>query len=392
MNVVVDGLSKHYGDVRANDEVSFEVAEGEVFGYLGPNGAGKTTTIRALMGFQSPTSGTASVLGADVHDEDAHIEARERIGFLPADPVFDDDATGREILDLHESLKGGSRRAELTSLFDAPLDREIRGYSTGQRQKLGLVQAFMHDPDLVILDEPTAGLDPLVQRRFNDFVRDEKATGTTVFLSSHVLSEVRRVCDRIAIIRDGRIVAVETVADLLERAGKFVRVRVAGDVATGDVALDGVHGLSVQSVAGLHHDPEIGEDTEPAGVERENDSPPDVAHGSASTAVATEVTFTYTGSFDDLVDWLGDRHLLELDVEEAPLEQVFMRFYDDEELEDSGSDGVAAGGEERTSDADDGPVSDDRSAAEDRSPTQDRPTSFDRGPGEGSEARGEGGG
>ena len=320
--ISIAGLTKDYGDVRANDEVTLDVEPGEVFGYLGPNGAGKTTTIRTIMGFQSPTGGSATVLGADVTDERALVDARERIGYLPANPAFDEEATGREVLDLHASLKGDSRREELLDLFEVPVDREIRGYSTGQRQKLGLVQAFMHDPDLLVMDEPTAGLDPLVQRTFNEFVRQEKAAGKTFFLSSHVLSEVRRVCDRIGIIRDGRIVEVASVADVLQRAGKYVRVRVAADVEREDVSLDGVHELAVESVDGGYADLPMATTGGDGSDEHDADA--------AGTAFA-ELTFTYTGSFDALVDYLDRFHVLELDVEEAPLERVFMRFYDDDE-------------------------------------------------------------
>ncbi|WP_323675177.1 ABC transporter ATP-binding protein [Halorubellus sp. PRR65] len=320
--ISIAGLTKDYGDVRANDDVTLDIRDGEIFGYLGPNGAGKTTTIRTLMGFQSPTSGTATVLGADIADEAALADARERIGYLPSNPAFDEEATGREVLDLHASLKGDSRRAELLDLFDVPVDREVRGYSTGQRQKLGLVQAFMHDPELLVMDEPTGGLDPLVQRTFNDFVRSEKAAGKTIFLSSHVLSEVRRVCDRIGIIREGEIVEVASVADVLQRAGKFVRARVAADVSREDVALDGVHELTVESVDGGYADLPMATagETESGGGRRR------VADDNALTGL----TFTYTGSFDALVDYLACFHVLELDVEEAPLEQVFMRFYDGE--------------------------------------------------------------
>jgi ABC-2 type transport system ATP-binding protein len=206
--IEVSGLTKDYGDVRGVDGLTFAVEAGEVFGFLGPNGAGKTTTVRTLLGFQAPTAGTATVLGADVREEAALVEAKRRIGYLPAAPAFDGTATGREVLDLHASIKGDSRRAELLALFDPPLDRPIREYSTGNVQKLGLVQAFMHDPDLVLLDEPTAGLDPLMQRRFEEFVRAERDAGTTVFFSSHVLGEVRRVCDRVGVLRAGRLVAV----------------------------------------------------------------------------------------------------------------------------------------------------------------------------------------
>ena len=307
--ITVSGLTKNYDGVLANDDVSFEVERGEIFGYLGPNGAGKTTTIRTLMGFQSPSSGTATLLDADIRDEAAMVEARSRVGYLPANPGFDETVTGSEVLDLHESLKGGPRRAELLELFDAPVERTIRGYSTGQKQKLGLVQAFMHDPDLVVMDEPTAGLDPLVQQQFNEFVREEKRAGTTVFLSSHVLSEVRRVCDRIGIIRNGGIVTVERVEDLLQRSGKFVRVRVAADISAADVGLAGAHDISVRSL----------DDSYTESV---------VAAGTTTGAeTTTELTFTYTGDFDSLVDFVDGYHVLELDVEEAPLEQVFMRFY-----------------------------------------------------------------
>ncbi|WP_440990718.1 ABC transporter ATP-binding protein [Haloarchaeobius baliensis] len=311
--ITVDGLTKEYGEVLANDAVSFEVAEGETFGYLGPNGAGKTTTIRTLMGFQSPTAGTATMLGADVRDEAALVEAKADVGYLPSNPGFDETATGTEILDLHASVKGDARRAELLDLFDVPVERKIRSYSTGQKQKLGLVQAFMHDPDLVVMDEPTAGLDPLVQQRFNEFIRDETANGTTVFLSSHVLSEVRRVCDRVGIIRDGRIVTVERVGDLLDRSGKFVRLAVASDVAATDVALDGVHDVSVQPLDGVAAGAAAG-------------------GGGTVAATGTELTFTFTGDLNALVDFADDFDVLELDVEEAPLEEVFMRFYDDEEV------------------------------------------------------------
>lgn len=291
--IVVDGLTKRYGDLVANDDVSFEVTAGEVFGYLGPNGAGKTTTIRTLLGLQTPTGGDVSILGHDMTDEPARIEALKHTGYLPARPSFDEQSTGREVLDLHESLKGGSRRADLLELFEPPLDRKIREYSTGNVQKLGLVQAFMHDPDVVVMDEPTSGLDPLLQERFHGFVHEERERGTTILLSSHVLSEVRRICDRVGVLRDGRLVTVEDIHDLLDRSGKLVRVRVAGDLADAAFAdVDGVSNLT----------------------RRRRDG-------------ATDVSFTFTGDVDSLVDALDRHSLQELDVEEAPLEDVFLQFY-----------------------------------------------------------------
>ena len=298
----MSGLTKAYGDVRANDGVSFEVREGEVFGYLGPNGAGKSTTIRTLLGFQSPTAGTATVLGADVRDEAAHVEARRRIGYVPANPAFDPTATGRAALDLHGAVQGDERRAELLERFPVPLDRPVRSYSTGQRQKLAVVRGFAHDPELLLLDEPTAGLDPLMQRRFETLVAEERAAGKAVLVSSHVLGEVRRLCDRVGVLRDGRLVTVERVETLLDRSGKTVRLLAAGDHDRSRFRLAGVHDLTVEPA------------TTPGG---ETDEP------------VTRVQFTFTGDVNDLVDRLSSLRLLELDVEEAPLERVFAGFYDE---------------------------------------------------------------
>lgn len=238
--IELDGLTKHYGEVVGIEDLSFPVEEGEIFGFLGPNGAGKTTTIRALLGLLSPTAGTATVLGADVRDEAALIEAKRRIGYLPADLGFDEGTTGERVLDLHAAIKGGSRREELLDSFTPPLDREIREYSTGNERMLGIVQAFMHDPDLVIMDEPTSGLDPLKQEVFHEFLDAERERGTTVFFSSHVLSEVRQVCDRVGILREGRLVALEDVETLLDRGGKRVQVRLAGEIPEAEFVTDGM--------------------------------------------------------------------------------------------------------------------------------------------------------
>jgi ABC-2 type transport system ATP-binding protein len=303
--IEVENLTKAYREVLANDAISFAVEEGEVFGYLGPNGAGKTTTIRTLMGFQSPTAGTARMLGHDVTDEESLIEAKRRIGFLPAHPAFDETVTGCEILDLHAAIKGDQRRDELLSIFEPPLDRPVREYSTGNVQKLGLVHAFMHDPDLVVLDEPTSGLDPLLQREFNEFLTAERDSGLTVFLSSHILSEVRRVCDRVGILREGRLVTTERVETLLDRTGKFVRVRIVGELDSTAFAFDGVHGTE-SSTSKL---------------------PTDASDGHTDAESVTEVTFTYTGDVNELLAHLSAYNLLDLDIEEAPLEEVFLRFY-----------------------------------------------------------------
>lgn len=295
--IAFDGLTKAYGDLLAVDGVSFEVDEGEIFGYLGANGAGKSTTIRVLMGFLSPTAGDARLLGHDVTDEAALVEAKRHVGYLPDELRFDESATGREILDLHAELKGDERSGELLELFDPPVDRKIRSYSHGNVKKLGLVTAFMHDPDLVVLDEPTGGLDPLVKQRFADFVRAERDQGLTVFFSSHILSEVRRLCDRVGIVRGGQLVTVDPIDVLLDRSGKVVRIVAREPLDHKTLAgLDGVHGLEAS----------------PEGRD---------GHG------FREYTFTFTGDIDALLDVLAGRRLVDLAIEEAPLGDVFLRFY-----------------------------------------------------------------
>jgi ABC-2 type transport system ATP-binding protein len=286
--IEVSGLSKHYGDVRANDDLTFTVQEGEIFGYLGPNGAGKTTTIRSLLGFQSPTEGTATVLGHDVRDEDELLEAKAEIGYLPGDPGLDEQVTGREYLDYQSSLKGDERREELLELFDPPLNRKIREYSRGNKQMVGIVQAFMHDPELVIMDEPTSGLDPLKQEAFNEFIRGERSKGKTVFFSSHVLGEVRRVCDRVGIIREGKLVTLEEIDALLRRGGKRVRVHTRSDADLARLSGEGI----------------LDRETFDDGVQ-----------------------FTFTGDYNTLVSLLADYDIVDLEIEEPPLEDVFMHFY-----------------------------------------------------------------
>jgi ABC-2 type transport system ATP-binding protein len=223
----LDGLTKRYGEVTANDAVSFDVGAGEIFGYLGPNGAGKTTTIRLLLGLIKPTSGTAEVLGADVRDRRALTDVKANIGYLPDELGFEERLTGRRVLDYFARMRGDGRREELLESFHPPLDKRVETYSHGNKRMLGIVQAFMHDPELVILDEPTSGLDPLKQDRMHAFLEDERDAGKTIFFSSHILSEVQRVCDRVGIIREGELVALEEIDDLLERGGKHVRVQFA---------------------------------------------------------------------------------------------------------------------------------------------------------------------
>jgi ABC-2 type transport system ATP-binding protein len=229
---VTSGLSKTYaGKVQALVDLDLVVGRGEVFGYLGPNGAGKSTTIRLLLGLIRPTSGRSAVFGHDIENDG--VAARRHIGYLPGDLRLADRLTGREQLDSLARLRGDvdeRLRGELCERLQVVLDRPIRQLSKGNRQKLGLVQAFMHRPDLVVLDEPTAGLDPLLQEEVRSLLRETGADGRTVFLSSHSLDEVQHVADRVGMIRAGRLIDVDAVETLRERSLRHVTVTFAEPV------------------------------------------------------------------------------------------------------------------------------------------------------------------
>jgi len=237
------GLSKTYGqDVHAVVELDLRVERGEVFGYLGPNGSGKSTTMRILLDLIRPTAGSASVLGVDPRRRG--VEARRQVGYLPGDLRLSDRLTAREQLESLARLRGAvdaKLRDRLCERFDVVLDRPIRQLSRGNRQKVGVVQAFMHRPELVILDEPTTGLDPLLQAEFRTLLRETTAEGRTVFLSSHSLDEVQHVADRIGVIRAGRLVDVDAVERLRERALRHLTIAFAEPVDPAPfAAIDGV--------------------------------------------------------------------------------------------------------------------------------------------------------
>ncbi len=242
------GLSKTYGGkVRALVDLDLRVERGEVFGYLGPNGAGKSTTIRLLLGLIRPTAGRASLFGLDTQADG--VSARRRVGYLPGDLRLADHLTGREQLESLARLRGhveGVLRDELCERLSVDLDRPIRQLSRGNRQKIGIVQAFMHRPELVVLDEPTAGLDPLLQNEMRALLRNTAENGGTVFLSSHSLDEVQHVADRVGIIRSGRLVDVDEVESLRERSLRHVTITFAEQIDPSAFAsLAGVRVVSV---------------------------------------------------------------------------------------------------------------------------------------------------
>lgn len=246
--IVTRGLTKSYGDTLALDNLDLEVRSGEVFGFLGPNGAGKTTTIRLLLDVLRPDSGSASVLGFDPQAEG--VEMRRRVGYLPGDFATDGRQSPREFLTYLANLRGGVSRERVDSLaerLELDLDSKIGSLSKGNRQKVGLVQAFMHSPELLILDEPTSGLDPIMAREFLEMVAEAKAEGQTVFMSSHILSEVQHGADRAGIIRKGRLIAIDDVDELRTRAMRHVQIVFDSDVAASEFAgLDSVGDVSVE--------------------------------------------------------------------------------------------------------------------------------------------------
>jgi ABC-2 type transport system ATP-binding protein len=258
--IATEGLTKDYGSlrpwrrgstrsaaIRALDDLTIAVRAGEIFGFLGPNGAGKSTAIRLFLGFLHPTAGSAHVLGLDVATAGAAL--RSRIGYLPGGIALYDNLTGTQLLDYLAAfyVSPPVLRADLVErleLSGRDLGRPIRDYSRGMRQKIGIVQALQHDPELAILDEPSEGLDPLMQRAFYAILDERKAAGRTVFFSSHVLSEVERVCDRVAIIRAGRLVALESVDALLARRRRHVEARLDTPAPALVAALAGLPGVS----------------------------------------------------------------------------------------------------------------------------------------------------
>ncbi len=293
--IQVSALSKIYRSpqIRALSGVSFGVEPGEVFGFLGPNGAGKTTTIRCMLDLIRPTEGRITIFGLDSRQDS--IAIHRRIGYLPGDLRLPGDLTARRFLNHYSRLAGREPvlLPELLERFPIPLDRKLRTFSKGMRQMTGILQAFMCDPELVILDEPTGGLDPLAQRAFIEFLADETQRGRTIFISSHNLSEVERVCHRVGVIRQGVLVAVEPVERLRERGGRVVTVAFS----------DGVSRLELEGIPGVSS-----VDARPQNVYQ----------------------LKVVGSIDPVIKVLARHHVRRLEVEEAPLEEVFLRFYSDD--------------------------------------------------------------
>lgn len=243
------GLTKKFGDFKALDGVDIEVEEGEVFGFIGPNGSGKSTTLRVLLGLLKATEGKAEIFGLDSW-KDA-VEIHQRIAYLPGEVNLWPNLTGGEVIDLFIKLRGGNpdgKREELIRRFDLDPRKKCRTYSKGNRQKVALVAALCTEADLYILDEPTAGLDPLMERSFQEYVMELKAKGKSILLSSHILSEVEKICDKVAIIQEGKIIETGTLKELRHLTGTVIQVETKVPIA-GLEEIKGVSGVTIENRA-----------------------------------------------------------------------------------------------------------------------------------------------
>ncbi len=289
--IVIDNLTKKYGDLTAVDGFSLEVEEGEVFGLLGPNGAGKTTIIRTCLALLNITGGGVSIFGMDSHDD--QLDIRRRTGYLPGEfgliPKVTVKAYLKYLLSL-SNVKSDEKMLWLADRLDLDLTRKTNELSKGNRQKVGIVQALMADQDLIILDEPTGGLDPLMQQVFYGILREEKERGKTVFMSSHVLAEIELVCDRVAIIKEGRLILLEHISTLQEMTGKILEAEFRNPVAAAEFEMPGVSNIQVEG---------------------------------------KKVSMTISANLDQIVKKVADYQIVNMNLKTYSLDQLFLRYYSD---------------------------------------------------------------
>lgn len=294
----INNLTKIYGsgesEFTAVDRLNLTVNKGEIFGYLGPNGAGKTTTIRMLLDLIRPTSGSAKMLGYDVHDDS--IELHRHIGFLPGELGLWKNEKSIDIIKYVARLRGGvdmNYVRQLAEMFQFDVKKKVREYSTGNKRKLGIILAAMNKPQLYILDEPTSGLDPLMQQHFNQLMLDAKAEGTTIFLSSHVLSEVQAICDRVGILRHGELKAIESIEKLTNVDFRWLTIHFREEIANRQ-KLEALPGASDVEING------------------------------------TTAKMRLMGDIDPLLRAIADQYVVDLRVKDPSLEEIFLAFYDEE--------------------------------------------------------------
>lgn len=289
--IVLNELTKHYGKHRGINNLSFSVNQGEFFGFIGPNGAGKSTTIRTLMGLIRPTGGSASIFDLDCHSK-ASVIARD-VGYLPSENSYYENMKVRELLQYTADLYGmdcKTKMKELADRLNLDLSRKIADLSLGNKKKVGIVSAIMTSPKLIIMDEPTSGLDPLIQQAFYDILKEENSRGATVFFSSHVLSEVQKLCDRVAILKEGQLIGIQSIKELRESGYKKVSLSAKEAIPRDFFDLSGIANY-------------------------------------AETADKTSVSFMYNGNITAIIDKLHLLHLDDVLLEEPSLEEIFMHYY-----------------------------------------------------------------
>lgn len=294
MNVIeLNHLTKFYGKARGIEDVSFHVEEGEIFGFIGPNGAGKSTTIRTLLSLLSPSNGSAKIFGKDITQYGPEI--KKEIGYVPSEVFYYDNMKVIDLLKYSASFykKDCSKRMkELAEILDLDLQKKIDDLSFGNRKKVGIVQGLLHEPKLIILDEPTGGLDPLMQQKFFELLEEEKKKGATILYSSHVLGEVQRLCDRVAIIKEGKIISVEKISTLRENSYKKIKIETATTMGLDTFKMDGVNNLQVKG---------------------------------------NNANFLFKGNINVVMQKIAELNLTNIWIEEPSLEEIFMHFYEKEE-------------------------------------------------------------
>lgn len=289
--IETSNLTKAYGTFRGISDVSLTVDEGEIYGFIGPNGAGKSTTIRTLLALIHPTSGTAKIFGRDCTTDAARIA--KDVGYLPGEPSYYDTMRVKEFLSYAAALYGVDakpRIRELSDRLNLDLSRKIVDLSLGNKKKVGIVACLLHSPKLLILDEPTSGLDPLMQQTFFDILREENEKGATVFFSSHVLSEVQKICDRVAILKEGKVIGVQRISDLRKDGYKRVRLTASSNLPEGYFDIPGV--------ASLEQEP-------------------------------TTASFLFRGDIAEVVHRIDGLSVNDVFIEEPTLEEIFLHYYQD---------------------------------------------------------------
>ena len=295
MNIIeVNNLTKTYGAARGISDVSFTVEQGEIFGFIGPNGAGKSTTIRTLLSLIHPTSGSATIFGKDIIKDAPEI--KKDIGYLPSEVFYYDHMKVKDLLKYSASFykKDCSKRIkELVEIMELDVNRKIDDLSLGNKKKVGIVQGLLHEPKLIILDEPTSGLDPLMQHKFFDLLEEENKKGATILFSSHILSEVQRLCDRVAIIKEGKIIKLEKMSTLNDNNYKKIHIETLDKVEEAHFMMEGVTDLVVDQ---------------------------------------HKVRFLFRGDLNTIMKKIAATSITNIAVEEPDLEEIFLHFYEKEEV------------------------------------------------------------